>query len=376
MKFKIKQLFKMLSQHIIFPFIYSINRWRQIDKSMVILADAHHDTCPWHMELLRKKLTEEHYDVRECYFNLSSHTNIQGMRAMLHFMKLYSHCGCVVICDNYLPVSSCRKRRGTRVIQLWHGSGAFKKFGYDAGDDIPAMYRGNVYRNYDIVTVSSEYCVQYFKSAMQITDNSVVRPLGVSCTDRIYDGEFVDSCRDRFRYEYPDAVGKKVVLWAPSFRGNAGMADAGGSFEIMGREQIKALGANQDLYIIESLHPHLMKGKSVAMTTEELMMCADVMITDYSSVFFEYLLLNRPIVFFAPDYEDYSDKRGYYLDYGELPGIIVKGKASLKAAVREAVYNDTEDMKKKRREFRERYMSACDGNATDRIMDCICNILK
>lgn len=374
MKFKLKQLFKMLSQHIIFPFIYFINRWRRIDENMVILADAHHDTCPPQMELLRKRLTKEHYDVRECFVNLSCHTNIQGMRAMLCFMKLYSQCGCVIICDNYLPVSSCHKRKRTRVIQLWHGCGAFKKFGYDACDDIPDMYRGNVYRNYDIVTVSSDYCVSYFKSAMQIQDDSVVCPLGVSCTDRMYDMEFMDSCRDRFRYEYPDAAGKKVVLWAPSFRGNAGLAGAGQG--LPGEEQINELSDNQDLYVIKSLHPHLVKGRAASMTTAELMMCADVMITDYSSVFFEYLLLNRPIIFFASDYADYADKRGYYLDYSELPGIIIKEKTSLDDAVWAAVNNDTDDMKIRRQKFKELYMSSCDGNATDRIMDCIRGDLK
>ena len=42
---------------------------------------------------------------------------------------------------------SCHKRKGTTVIQLWHGCGAFKRFGYDAKDDIPQFYKGNVYRN-------------------------------------------------------------------------------------------------------------------------------------------------------------------------------------------------------------------------------------
>lgn len=374
MKFKLKQLFKMLSQHIIFPFIYFVNRWRRLDHNMVLLADAHHDVCPPHMELLRKQLIKDHYDVHDCYINLSSRSGVQGMRAMMNFMKLYAYSGVVVICDNYLPVASCRKRKGTKVIQLWHGCGAFKKFGYDTEDDIPQIYRGNVYKNYDIVTVSSEYCVPYFKSAMRITNSSVVKPIGISCTDRMYDKDYIEECRGRFRYEYPDAVGKKVVLWAPSFRGNAGLADAEYMLESMGGKQIDKLTARNDLYVIKSLHPHLIKNKTNSMTTEQLMVCADVMITDYSSVFFEYLLLNRPVIFYAADYDEYSDSRGYYLDYTELPGIIVKNKEILIDAVIEAIYNDTSDMEKKRLEFSEKYMNACDGGATDRIMNCISDI--
>ena len=71
---------------------------------------------------------------------------------MFEFMKLYAVSQTVVICDNFLPVASCRKRKGTKVIQLWHAGGALKKFGYDTADDIPAYYKGNVMANLPLVT--------------------------------------------------------------------------------------------------------------------------------------------------------------------------------------------------------------------------------
>ena len=389
----------MLSQHVIFPFIYFINRWRRIDEYVVIFADAHHDTCPPQMDALKKRLIEEHYDVRECFQNLAQCSTFAGMCYMINFMKLYAMAGTVVICDNYLPVASCRKRKETRVIQLWHGCGAFKKFGCDATDDIPEMYRGNVYKNYSLVTVSGEHCIPYFESAMRInqnndskeadhayrnanaenidilqnkenSENNVVRATGISYTDRFYDKAYIDTCRDRFRYEYPDAVGKKVILWAPTFRGNAGVIIEE-SLKQMGEEYVDSLSENEDVYVIKSLHPHFMKGKKVSMTTGELLVCADVLITDYSSVFFEYLIMDRPIIFFASDYDKYSEERGYYLDYTGLPGVIVTDGDSLAQTVRTVIDCDTQDMHKKREIFRERYMSACDGNATERIISYI-----
>ena len=78
---------------------------------------------------------------------------------MKSFMKGYAAAGYVYICSYFLPVSSCKKREETKVIQLWHSGGLLKKMGYDTGDDIPKYYKGNVTRNYDLVTVSSEVCI-------------------------------------------------------------------------------------------------------------------------------------------------------------------------------------------------------------------------
>lgn len=365
MKFKIKQLFKMLSQHIIFPFIYFINRWRKTDERLVIFADAHHDFCPPHMRELHELLEKENYSLYDCFFDVAKLTSFDGIKRMIGFMRLYPRAAYVVVCDNFLPVSSCNKKKKTKVIQLWHGCGAFKKFGFDAAEDIPLFYHGNVYKNYDIVTVSGDECIKYFSSAMHAGDG-IVQAIGVSHTDRLYDSAYIETCKSKLRYLYPDAYGKKVVLWAPTFRGNAACTF------VCGENYIDKLSMDADLseaYIIKSLHPHLMhqeSGNDIRMTTDELIACADVLITDYSSVFFEYLLVDKPIIFFAPDYKEYE--RGFYLDYDELPGYVVKGE-NLKSTLVSVLKRDT--MINVRKAYREKYMNACDGNATERIISSV-----
>lgn len=397
LKFKIKQLLKMLSQHVLFPLAYNLNRFKPVNKNKIILADAHHEKCPLYMRQVRDALFHLGYDIEECFFDLRKISAFSGMKKMLGFMKLYAVSGCVIICNNFLPVSACKKRKETRVIQLWHGCGAFKKFGYDAFDDIPKGYRGNVYKNYDLVTVSGEYCVPFFESAMRL-GKEIVKPLGCCITDRLFDREYLGLCREKFKHIHPEAEGKRVVLWAPTFRGNAGDAN------VVGEQYIDKLADmyKNELYVIKSVHPMSEGGtqrswedtlrpkggrRSPAkpedtlrpyMSSSELLVCADVLITDYSSIFFEYLLLDRPIVFFAPDYEDYARDRGFYLDFDSLPGHIVKNN-NIDEAVR-ILYNivggngtkmnDTNEsqMSVLRQKFRERYMSACDGHVTERIV--------
>lgn len=374
MKFYIKQIFKMLSQHIIFPFIYFINRWRRVDKNLVILADAHHNYCPSHIEPIKKDLLATHFKVKEHFFDLSECGMLTGMKHMISFMKMYPAAGCVIICDNFLPVSSCNKKKATKVIQLWHGSGAFKKFGYDSEDDIPKNYRGYVYKNYNLVTVSGKKCIKNFESAMRFTfgqgKDEIVKAFGTSYTDIFFDKDYISMCKDKFRYEHPDAAGKKVVLWAPTFRGNA--AKAGNTTSIPGESQVNLLAQNSDIYLIKSLHPHMSKHNR-GMSTRELMVCADLLITDYSSVFFDYLILDRPIIFYAPDYDKYTKDRGYYLEYTELPGEIIIGDENLCEKVCNSLYTEDEEIKDKRKKFYDEYMEACDGHATERVIEYIKN---
>lgn len=374
MNFKLKQQFKMFSQHILFPLVYRLNSFKKIENK-VILADCHKSSCPPHMKKLKSTLLSSGFDVCECFFDLETMGNIEGMKKMLSFMKKYASAKAVFICDNFLPVASCKKRKGTKVIQLWHGCGAFKKFGYDSETDIPAYYKGNVYKNYDLVTVSGEACIKPFESAMRTKEN-VVRAIGVSNTDRLFDKDYLDACRDKFRYLYPDAAGKKIVLYAPTFRGNASDAK---NINMDFLDKVFDMG-QEELYIIKSLHPHSVKNEAERnalssgekMTTEELIVCADCLITDYSSVFFESILLNKRVIFYAPDYSKYVQERGYYLDYDMLPGVIIKDVIGDAAA--ELLYDaiTKEDrFLDKRSEFVQKYLSACDGKATDRIIDFI-----
>ncbi len=365
-KFKIRQLVKMICQHIIFPVVYFFNRYKSIDKNLVILADSHHEKCPVHMEQMRRALYMNGLRIEEMFFDIYTMGSFEAMKHMIEFMKMYPQAGTVVICDYFLPVYSCKKKKKTKVIQLWHGCGAFKKFGYNSNEDIPQSYVGNIHNNYSLVTVSGEGAVKPFQTAMALFATDVVKPIGVSFTDRLYDADYIEECKTKFRFEHPNAVGKKVILWAPTFRGNAAKA-TGNINKIVGEEQIDILAQNEEYYIIKTLHPHM--NKNAPMSTSELLVCADLLITDYSSVFFEFLLLDRPIIFYAPDYERYSKDRGFYLNYAELPGAVLVMETPLFKYVEEAFLEDV--YKEARHMYIDLYMLGCDGLATKRIVDYI-----
>lgn len=363
--FLIKQIGKMGMQHVVLPLAYALFCLRPCDDRAVLFADVHHDSRPESMDRLYTFLQAEGgWKLQEFYCDFGKQGLVRQLMESIRFMKAYAAAGTVVLCDNCLPASSCRKRKGTRVVQLWHGPGAFKKFGYDAKDDIPAFYHGNVYKNYDLVTVSGPACVGPFSSAMRQADG-VVQALGIPRMDEYREPDYAAACRKKFFETYPQAAGKKILLWAPTFRGNAASPVLAGEAEV--DDLAKALG--DDWFVVKSLHPHMLHAQAEqGLTTAQMLPAADVFVTDYSSVMYDACLLGCRMVMFAPDLQEYMSGRGTYLDLEEFPGEVVADPARLKEAVLKA---ETGYDFEKQNAFNDRYLSACDGGATERIAEQI-----
>lgn len=364
--FVLRQFVKMFLQSVVLPLYYRVCSVNPVDEKSVIFADAHNKEMPYSMEALHKKFVENGYRVTDMFSDYGHDGFVTTAKNMFRFMKLYSTAHYVVICDYFLPVSSCKKRSETKVVQLWHACGIFKRFGHDADDDIPKYYIGEVIKNLDLVTVSSQKCVPVYSKAMHLK-KGVCRSVGVSRTDRYFADEYAIECRDALYKMYPQARGKKIALWAPTFRGNAGLPYLEGKEDILDiKEKL-----SDEWFLLVRLHPHFHdKTISCPIPTERLLPVVDLLISDYSTVIFEYSLFEKPLVLFAPDYNTYGSKRGFYIDYKSLPGKIVTDKNELC----EAILNCEEEFDRaKMQNFRAQYMSGCDGKSTKRIFDIITN---
>jgi len=455
-EFQLKQQAKMFSQNVYLPAVYDLHRCCRVERNLVVFADAHHDGRPEAMELLYRRLKQSRvqpaYHIVEMYLDFGRASKAEVMEYSTRFMKLYARASVVVVCDNFLPVASCRKKRDTMVVQLWHACGCYKKFGHDAKDDIPEGYHGDVYRNLSLVTVSAEAAVEPFSSAMHRTHGEV-QALGVSRTDLYFSRKWRYRCIEAFRELYPDVYEetgagsgresgagsggeagagsgretgarggrktgslrkrRKVVLWAPTFRGNAGQP---GLMDLDTEKLQRQLG--KEYLVLTRVHPHMKEARKAVknhcpIPTEQLYPVVDVLIADYSSLIYEYLLaaqiqnqqdlhgslgVHGGLVLYVPDLDTYMAQRGTYMDIHEIPGEIVKDADRLADAVRRAAGDDgpglcTGESKvddgalesgnggqtavwigsqaKKRDAFLKRYLSACDGQSTARIAERI-----
>lgn len=385
--FRIKQYIKMLLQNVLLPVIYFCFCHAPVRKGSVIFADAHHSEMPFSMRRMYETLLACNETGRQQIKQGRSEETADGpyqielfiadfgtlsfgamVKFLLRFMKQYATAEYVFICDYFLPVASCKKRPQTKVVQLWHSCGLMKKIAFDAKEDIPKNYKGNMFGNYSYLTMSADICVPVHARALQLPLERI-HATGISRTDYYFDAAWNEKCRDRFYREHPQAKGKKVALWAPTFRGNAAMPYLEGLAQIQGAaEELR-----NEWYFVIKAHPHVDAHGRVSncdIPTEELYAVADVLITDYSSVLFDYLIYQKPAVLFAPDLAQYETNRGFYLDYDAVPYPHTTTQEALVKALRTAEVWEKEH-KEEIRQFREVYTGACDGGSTKRILKLI-----
>lgn len=276
----------------------------------------------------------------------------------------------VVVTDDYFYLlRKFGKRPGQKVVQIWHACGAFKKFGQQGTSLFPAV--DHLYhKDYDLVTVSSEWVRAIYANAFDIPV-SRVQPLGAPRTDDILSTEYRAQVKKRILERYPKLEGKEIIVYAPTFRDGNGRDKHEFHPEMDFDALSEVLGKNRIL--VTCPHPVMQNDicgegydniiQMVEFSTNEMMCLSDLLITDYSSVIFEYALLGKPMVFYCYDYGEYN--RDFYLDYEkELPGKLIRDFDSLLDYLRKAHF---EENAKVGQAFREKYMSACDGNSSERI---------
>lgn len=282
-------------------------------------------------------------------------------------------------------VLSCVPMRPeTIVTQTWHGCGAFKKFGFSTAERIFGLDRKNMlkypyYKNYTYVTLSSPEVAWAYEEAMNLSDQKeVLKPVGSSRTDVFFDPDFIDSAYEHLREVMPESRGKKVILYAPTFRGRVANGKAPDKMDIpMFMEKL-----GEEYVLVIKQHPlvrkrpeipeecsHFAKDVTEEMTIDDLLCVSDICISDYSSLVFEYSLFERPMIFFAYDKAEYDDWRGFYYDYEEMtPGPICTENEEIIDYIQNL---DTRFDKQRVVDFKYKFMRSCDGHATERILSMV-----
>ena len=285
-------------------------------------------------------------------------------------------------------LSSFDVRPETKVIQLWHGLGMFKKCGHSTVDN-PNFGRGvksraeyDQYRNYSYVTIPAKAQAWTFEDSMHISqDSGILVDVGVARTDVFYSEQYRERSLEKLHQMIPESEGKKVILYSPTFRGSVGNAKAPNKLEID-----KLAAALSDEYVLVIKHHGTVKNvpeipeefrdkfafdvtKRKYMSIDRLLSVADIMITDYSSLGFEYAILERPIIFFAYDLEDYIDNRGIYYNYEDItPGPVYRTTDEI---VDYVLHIEDRFDKQAVIDFKQEYVGRCDGHATERTIALI-----
>lgn len=276
-------------------------------------------------------------------------------------------------------------REETKVVQLWHGCGIIKKLGVSNADNPGRRTREefrefNSYKNYDLVVMPSEEERWVFEDMMGLEKGDpVLQAIGVSRTDEFFDPAYKQNCYDMIHKAIPATKEKKTILYAPTYRGpdsnrySPDALDVGKFAEALGDEYILIIKHHGTAKTVPEIPAEYNQSFAFNMTghpdlgINELMCVCDMIISDYSSVVFEFSLMERPIIFFMFDLEDYRDSHGMYYTYEEIAecGPIFKTNEEMIDYIQ---HIDERFDKQKVIDFKNRFMSACDGHSTERII--------
>jgi len=288
-----------------------------------------------------------------------------------------------ILLDDYSKgISLMKVRKNQEVCQLWHGAGAFKKFGYSRSDQ-KRRRKEDGHKNYTKAIVTSKEIKWCYSEAFGIDEDNVY-VTGFPRTDVFFQQQYIENKQKELYEEYPFLKEKKVILFAPTYRGNS-LKRAYYDFEQLDLEKIYN-ELHKDYVFIFKWHPGVfqnLKNDKLEFNFDQykdfyydlsdnrdindLLLVTDVLVTDYSSVIFDYSLLNKPVVYFNYDFEEYEQDRGLYFPFEDY----VYGEISLNCDLLIEAIKKENLMPEKRKRFMEKFMIACDGNSTKKTYELI-----
>lgn len=239
-----------------------------------------------------------------------------------------------------------KKNKNTSYIQTWHGT-PLKKLGADIQEVAMPGTDTEKYRNnfifeasrWDYLIAPNQYSEDIFKRAFQFKNTFL--EIGYPRNDELVNNKSNRELKDELKEKIVGKKSGRVILYAPTWRDDYFIKKGSYKFFMpFDLEKIVTCLDKEDTFIIR---PHYLVGDSINIkgyenqvkvcvdeNINELYLISDLLITDYSSVMFDYAILQRPMLFYPYDMVHYKEKlRGFYLDYNEVPGPIAESEEKL-----------------------------------------------
>lgn len=372
--------------YYIFAFVYYVCRLFPVQDKRVFCIMTHDDGEGSNVSLVIKELENRRAGY---YYNYLTKTDMESVKGFKEIKKLLSfffikpyylaRSGIILMDNVFLPLAFISVKKNVKVIQLWHGTGTIKKFGQDVNTGRLKELEKRANSNITHLIANNKKIANMYADIFAV-DIDKVYSVGLPKTDEILsrvhriEKEGINSDKAEVYQKHNLNMEKKLVLYAPTFR------DLNLSSEIM-LDYVKALAKNlpQSYILGLRLHPYvagIVEKESIENVCDlsgdsdltSLIMASDLLITDYSSIIFEYCITEKPMIFFAYDLEEFSNHgRGFYENYKSyVPGPVARTCSEVVDIIKEENYS-TERI----RIFNEEYFPHLDGGAIDRIIKLI-----
>ncbi|PWH06478.1 hypothetical protein DEO23_05775 [Brachybacterium endophyticum] len=296
-------------------------------------------------------------------------------RSTLRAVKLLAEADFVFIDDYFAMFDSLKLAKDCTIVQVWHAGSGFKAVGYSRFGNYGSPKLQNAHRRYTYAITGSKHLVPVYAEVFGIEEEAVV-PTGLPRIDAFLDPERTERVKEDFYREHPDLHGKKLILFAPTFRGrgiNDGYydfdeIDFDALYEYCGDDAVALFRMHHFVSTPIPIPPEYadrLRDFSHFPDGNDLLHVVDLLITDYSSIIYEYSLLERPMLFFAYDKDVYATTRGFHRDYVETaPGKVCGTFDELISAMKDEDYEQW-----RREKFVRENFDHVDTHSADRVID-------
>lgn len=356
---------------------YKILSKRDIHKNRITFMSGRRDELGGN-PLFVYNLIKDREDIDFQFLMFSDPSGHNKIKNVIKFLRLYASSKVVIVDDYFRLLNLVDKRDGVKLFQLWHACGAFKTFGFTRlGKKGGPKQTDPNHRMYDCAIVSSREIAKHYAEGFGLSDENVAAT-GIPRTDIFMDENYKNQVEESFYERYPQLKEKKIMLFAPTFRGNGQMSAFYPTDAFSPVNVYNQLGG--EYAVIIKLHPFCRERFDIPEEytdniidlsdddeLNDLLFVTDLLVTDYSSVVFEASLLNIPMVFYAWDLYEYISSRDFYYDFeGFVPGKIVFSQRELIESVNK---NDFESQKVEG--FKNKFFDHLDGRSSRRVADLI-----
>nr|WP_229031280.1 CDP-glycerol glycerophosphotransferase family protein [Lactococcus garvieae] len=354
---------------IILALFYPFTFLFRVHQNRITFISLEHDNLSKDFKILHDELSaKQEYEIKTLLFKFQPTFlgQLQYGLACIQQLFVLQSSKLVIIDYNNFVISKFLHRKEVKVLEIWHATAALKNFGN-------CVQRDYEIKNYDYAIANSDFYKGVYAQAFNLPEENVL-VTGIPNNDKIFDDHFVQDTKVRLLEKYPVLANKKVITYAPTFRGRISTYFKEAKIDLARVHQ--ALG--EDYVIIYKAHP-LISGSAyennphVLFIEEEpissIFCITDVLITDYSAIAVDWMVFDKPIISYVPDFKSYSKKPGLTIDYlQEFPGAVTFNEGELIQALQAT---DSTSYQKERALFFKKTYNYCDGKATERVLKVI-----
>ena len=359
-----------------------VNQWYQVARlakprhgTRILFASEMRTTLGGNLQRIHDRMVERcldtQFDLRYSFRIPQTGTKLTTLRVIY----LLATSDIVLVDDYFGLLQTLKLAPETKIIQAWHAGSGFKNIGYSRFGNYGSPKLHNAHRKYTYAITGSRNLVPVYAEAFGIEESAII-PTGLPRLDTFLDPERTEKTVADFFASYPHLRGKKIILFAPTFRGRGSKMAYYDYSKIDFEKLYDACGA--DSVVLFRMHHFILDPVPIPFQfkdrlhdfreypdTNDLLHITDVLITDYSSIIYEFAVLNRPMLFFAYDKEVYGATRGFHRDFDETaPGKVCTSIDELVKALQNEDFDTW-----KIEAFRRENFDIIDTGAADRVID-------